>query len=148
MRLYFVLFAIFCAAEEDLGRKKKERGKTEDTSPPKPTTDPDRDPLVDRFEKIERKVVAWNDRFGMDPSRKDRITRKISNTMKQLIEKSRKAAASDCRKVKSKNQVNGILPLKTILTRNIYSQKSSSETKQLPKFKRSKVHIKTLLTNT
>ena len=94
MRLFFVIFGIFCVAEDetDLGpRGKKKDKKPDDTSP---TTDP----LIDRFEKIERKVVAWNDRFGMDPSRKDRITRKISNTMKQLIEKSRKAAASDCRK--------------------------------------------------
>ena len=102
MRLYFVLFGILFAAEDDSdsisGRGKKKDKDPDDTSP---TTDP----LVDRFEKIERKVVAWNDRFGMDPSRKDRITRKISNTMKQLIEKSRKAAASDCRKVKNKNQV-------------------------------------------
>ena len=41
----------------------------------------------------------------MDPSRKDRITRKISNTMHMLIEKSRNAAAQDCRKVKNKQQV-------------------------------------------
>lgn len=83
--------------DDGFGKKKK----PEDGTSPLPTTDP----LIERFEKIERKVVAWNDRFGMDPSRKDRITRKISNTMKQLIEKSRKAAASDCRKVKNKNQL-------------------------------------------
>ena len=103
MRLFLLLFTIACATEDDsLGRKKNKNKEPDvsDTSP-KPTSDP----LVDRFEKIERKVVAWNDRFGMDPSRKDRITRKISNTMKQLIEKSRKAAASDCRTVKKKNQV-------------------------------------------
>ena len=104
MRFVFLIFFVLVTGQDGQSVQGGQSGQS-----PEESAEAERgkkeDPLIERFEKIERKVVAWNDRFGMDPSRKDRITRKISNTMKMLIEKSRKAAASECRKVKNKNQV-------------------------------------------
>ena len=61
------------------------------------TLDPE-DPLVKKLFDVEARVTAWNDQFGADALRKERITRKISNTMRDLIAKTRSAARNaDCR---------------------------------------------------
>jgi len=61
------------------------------------TVDPE-DPLVMKLFDVEARVTAWNDQFGADALRKERITRKISNTMRDLIAKTRSAARNgDCR---------------------------------------------------
>ena len=84
------MFSFYQILSEEKKRNKKNKKEVE-------TLDPE-DPMIKKLFDVEARVTAWNDQFGADALRKERITRKISNTMRDLIAKTRSAARNgDCR---------------------------------------------------
>ena len=89
------LFLFFAKTIKNKGEKRRQKKANKPKE--EPEIDPD-DPLIVKLFDVEARVTAWNDQFGADALRKERITRKISNTMRDLIAKTRSAARnSDCR---------------------------------------------------